>query len=245
MWQEINQEERNIIASMSDVVFRIQCNRLPVDHAALLTRAICDKAPYLASSSCAGVHAIHVAGSQNGWGRPENADDDLLLSKRTRLRIRIEQNKAEQLIAELSGSSLTVAGSTLNIISGSVSPLTPASTLLSRHVFFETDSALSKKPAPAEAEIDEALVDEEKFIENVVQHCIELGFSPTKVMCGLTHNVATHAGLRRTRSVLLADVPTQASIALQDNGVGDGRLMGCGLFIPHKDTQAVHDQQED
>ena len=28
---------------------------------------------------------------------------------------------------------------------------------------------------------------------------------------------------------------------LQENGLGDGRTMGCGLFIPHKDTGAVNE----
>jgi len=41
--------------------------------------------------------------------------------------------------------------------------------------------------------------------------------------------------------VLLADVPVIESLTLQDYGLGDGRTMGCGLLIPHKDTGAVHE----
>jgi hypothetical protein len=39
---------------------------------------------------------------------------------------------------------------------------------------------------------------------------------------------------------LLADVPAPSSVVMQHDGLGDGRLIGCGLLIPHKDTGAVN-----
>jgi len=229
MWQETNDSEKAISATMSDAVFRIQCDRLPVDHAYSLAEAICAKVPQLAESDRAGVHAVHLAGSQNGWERPEHSNEHLLLSKRTRLRIRVETEKAEALISALAGSSLLVQGLSMQVLSGEQRVLNPSATLLSRFAYFE------------QAQMDN---DEKRFIEHVVKHCGTLGYSPTKVLCGREHIISTAAGPRLTRSVLLADVPAPSSIALQDNGIGDGRAQGCGIFIPHKDTHAVHDQQD-
>jgi len=125
---------------MTDVVFRITCPRLFVDHAAALSQAVCEQAPLLLASQRAGVHCIHVAGSQNGWERPEAASDVLVLSKRTRLRIRVEKDDAESLIDLLTGQTLDVNGFTMHIESGHDRPLIAATTLLSRYTFFNENT---------------------------------------------------------------------------------------------------------
>jgi len=76
--------------------------------------------------------------------------------------------------------------------------------------------------------------------ERVIANCNQLGFHPTKVLCGRTSYVCGDEGELLVRSVLLADVATEYSLALQDSGLGDYRLMGCGMLIPHKDTGAVN-----
>jgi len=226
MWQETNQHEQSLRAQMSDVAFRIDCKCLLVDHGAILARAACEYAPIIQDSERAGIHAIHVAGSQNGWERPENNNELLLLSKRTRLKIRIDSDKTNQLISNLAGVTLNVAGSSLHIVSGQARLLRPSSTLFSRYTYFE--------------ELDENSP-ETLFIDHVVKQCKHHAFSPTKILCGKQYTVNTANGPRLTRSVLLADVPAVESLTLQDNGLGDGRTMGCGLLIPHKDTGAVNE----
>jgi len=225
MWQESNPEQQSLIGTMTDVVFRIECPRLYVDHATALSEATCKLAPLLKASRRAGIHAIHVAGSQNGWERPESASDVLLLSKRTRFQVRVEKDKAQSLIELLEGETLDVNGFPLHIISGQARPISPATTLLSRYTFFEdiTDR------------FDEAV-----FIQRVIDYCSLSEFTPTKILCGREHTINSNAGPRLTRSVLLADIPASASTRLQDNGLGHGRAFGCGMLIPHKDTGAVH-----
>ncbi|MBX2884106.1 MAG: type I-MYXAN CRISPR-associated protein Cas6/Cmx6, partial [Granulosicoccus sp.] len=115
-------------ATMTDVVFRLHCTHLPVDHAQSLADAISVHAPQLNEQPSAGVHPIHVAGSQNGWERPDNEDQTLVLSKRTRLRIRTRLGSDTSLIEQLSGVTLDIAGFPLEIVSGQVKPITPAST---------------------------------------------------------------------------------------------------------------------
>ncbi len=226
MWQETNQNDQTLTARMSDVSFRIDCHSLLVDHASLLADATCMHAPIIQESMRAGIHPIHVAGSQNGWERPENQGEYLLLSKRTRFKIRIENENAEQLISTLTGATFDIAGSTLRILSGQSRALLPAATLFSRYTFFE--------------DLD-ANTDESTFVERTIEACKNHRFSPTKILCGKEHTINTANGPRLTRSVLLADVPVIESLTLQDHGIGDGRTMGCGLLIPHKDTGAVHE----
>jgi len=226
MWQEKNQNDQPAGAQMCDVIFRIDCHSLLVDHAALLAEATCKHAPIVRESKCAGIHPIHVAGSQNGWERPDNSGEYLLLSKRTRFKIRIESESADQLIARLTGVTLDIAGSPLQIIAGKLQLLRPATTLFSRYTYFEELNAN---------------IPESVFVERVIDECRDHDFSPTKILCGKEHTVKTCDGPRLTRSVLLADVPAAESLTLQDKGLGDSRTMGCGLLIPHKDTGAVHE----
>jgi hypothetical protein len=44
---------------------------------------------------------------------------------------------------------------------------------------------------------------------------------------------------------MVAALPADASLTLQRQGLGDGRLMGCGLFVPHKGIEAVRDSDEE
>lgn len=225
MWEESDKTELHPQASMVDVVFRIQCARLPVDHAAKLAAAIDNHAPQLREQAESGVHPIHVAGSQNGWERPEDENELLILSKRTRLKIRTRAGGESDLIEQLTGVTLEIASFPLVIISGQSRPITPASTLFSRHTYYEN---LQSDP------------DETRFIDRVIDQCRSLDFRPTKILCGREHYIQNNEGMQHTRSVLLADVPPLHSLKLQEHGLGDGRTIGCGLLIPHKDTGAVN-----
>jgi len=159
---------------MSDVSFRIECHSLLVDHAALLAEAACKYAPNIKESACAGIHPIHVAGSQNGWERPEERSEYLLLSKRTRFKIRVESDNANQVIAKLTGVTLDIADSPMRILSGQARVLLPAATLFSRYTYFDN--------------LDEN-VDESVFVKRVIDECKNLDFSPTKILCGKAHNI--------------------------------------------------------
>jgi len=226
MWQETTDSQQPLRARMTDVVFRIDCRQLHVDHAAALANAVCEYVPRIKESNFSGIHPIHVAGSQNGWERPEDSAEFLLLSKRTRFRIRTESEFAEQLMAKLNGVTLDVDGMPLLINSAHIKSITPSNTLFSRYAYFEAEKNIA---------------DESAFVQRIIDYCHSVEFAPTKILCGRVHSIKTNKGLRVTRSVMLADVPTKASIVLQDTGLGDGRTMGCGLLIPHKDTSAVSD----
>ena len=46
-----------------------------------------------------------------------------------------------------------------------------------------------------------------------------------------------------TRSLMVADLLLDDAIQLQQQGLGEGRLHGCGLFVAHKGIKAVGQAQ--
>ena len=90
MWEEETSDKQPTHSErVVDLAFRISCDCLPVDHTSALSDAIGTLLPWFEDEPLAGLHLIHVAGSQNGWMRPEEPDELLHLSRRTRLTIRI------------------------------------------------------------------------------------------------------------------------------------------------------------
>ncbi len=227
LWQDQDAPDTAPVARMVDAVFTIECRQLPVDHAFDLTRSLISAAPLIKQSNSAGVHPIHLAGSQNGWERPGSDDDGaLMLSRRTRLKIRVEKSAADNLIDALSGTTHDIEGHRLTVLSGKTRTIAASATLFARYAVFD----ISTSPNGGES----------AFTDAVIDACNALAYQPTKLLCGRSCRIRSPHGIITTRSVLLADVPAEASLVLQDAGIGALRAMGCGLLIPHKDTAAVN-----
>jgi len=143
-WQEDNSEtELQVPDDMVDVLFSIDCKRLPVDHAYALSTALQRAVPWIAESdSGVGVHTVHVAGSQNGWERPEHGTGAyLILSKRTKLTIRVPRARTEALLRDLQGKALDLSGCPLGVGPGKIRPLSKETTLISRYVISPVNAA--------------------------------------------------------------------------------------------------------
>ncbi len=56
------------------------------------------------------------------------------------------------------------------------------------------------------------------------------------MLCGRDVTLATPQRSYRTRSLMLTVATPAQSLALQRQGLGEARKLGCGLFIPHKDV---------
>jgi CRISPR-associated protein Cas6 len=225
-WQEDTDQTEALDAdAVVDVLFSLQCRSLPVDHAHALSTALLELAPWLGEEPFAAVHTIHVAGSQNGWERPAHGgDQQLLLSRRTKLSIRVPRPRVGELAAALEGQTLDIAGSPLTIGSGKERPLSRDGTLFARYVVL-----------PGEAAGD----DEDAFLTWAAAELSALDIKVRKALCGKTTPLATPDGALATRSLMLASLTPDESIRLQQHGLGPHRTMGCGVFIPHKGIDAV------
>jgi len=205
-----------------DAVFTLDCRKLPVDNAHALSDALSHLVPWIAEVPGAAVHPLYVAGSQNGWERPTHGTDNhILLSRRTKLSLRLPADAAARLLDQLPGMQIDVGGCPLAFGTGKIKPLRRETTLFSRWV--------SCPPGQ----------DEEAFLESTARTLAEMGIRMRKALCGKFTPLAGPDGAIHTRSLLLADLGLEESFLLQRLGLGPNRLMGCGVFVPHKGVEAV------
>ena len=102
------EEEKELVtntSTMIDVAFNIECKTLPYDHAYDLSKAITTILPWMNENKFSGIHTLHVPDSGNGWVRSE--DDEIFLSKRTRLILRIPRKHIDD-AKQLEGKKINI-----------------------------------------------------------------------------------------------------------------------------------------
>jgi CRISPR-associated protein Cas6 len=220
-WQETKENEGYIVPDdIVDVMFGIQCRTLPVDHSYLLSQAISRALPWFADEEHVGLHTIHVAESGNGWMRPDDPHALLHLSRRTKLMLRLPKQRLED-AGKLTGQTLDIGGNTMQVGRAAVKPLSAITTLFSRYVVASEG------------------LDETAFMREAQTLLADMGIRPKKMLCGIERVITTPEREIHTHSLMLADLPVEQSISLQQRGLGPGRTLGCGLFLPHKDIKEV------
>ena len=224
LWEEDEHKEYVVPEDVVDVRYRIHCKMLPTTHAWELKQQVCEALPWFEAEAATAIHQIHGAASGNGWERPP--DGELIhLSRRSQMILRVPQHRVEDALM-LVGTDLDIAGYPLGVGAANVKALVPISTVFARYVV-----------------VPDAL-DENGFMSWVVERLQERGIRIRKMLCGKSHQVTSPEGDLETRSVMLADLQKPESIALQEQGVGPGRHLGCGVFIPHKGIRAVDDAED-
>jgi CRISPR-associated protein Cas6 len=218
-WQDDELDQPLISDRALDMSFRLQGGQLRVDHAKALSEAITSRLPWLIDEPLAGVHLIHVAGSQNGWIRPESPDALLYLSRRTRLVIRIPTDRVADARA-LVGQTLDLDGQAIKLGEANERPIIMSEVLMARHVV-----------SPEEREED--------FLHRVAAVLRERRVRSKTLLPGRTLSLRTPVGQVQTRSLMVANLQAEDSLLLQEEGIGEGRHYGCGLFIPQKGIAKV------
>ncbi len=192
-----------------DLLFPISGQFLPRDHAQPLKDALCHTWPWLEAEPLAGVQGIKLV---------PGLDAQAMLSRRAKLLLRLSRQRATEL---LSGSAinLQVAGHALQVDVPHVRELVAHTTLYAYHV--------------AAADSDEL-----SFMAEVTRALAELGVGGERV-CGKRQQLALASGTVTTFSLMLHGLAPEPSLHLQQHGIGPHRLLGCGIFIPHKSAAAV------
>jgi CRISPR-associated protein Cas6 len=197
-------------AAVTEVHFELQGTLLPRDHGYPLFLELSRLLPWLADETLAAVHHIH--GAETG------KDDLLILNRRAKLIIRIPLHREADL-AILSGQTITVGGFKLTIGKGKTKPLARHSPLYAHCV--TTGS-----------------MDEEGFASDIIRILDELKIT-CRFICGRRQTITTADGVAYGYSLLLHELPVEQSILVQQRGMGGNRKIGCGIFIPHKSTNAL------
>ena len=202
-----------------DVSYRISCKCLPSEHAHALSEALHEALPWLAEEENAGIHQIYGAESGNGWERPETGL--LYLSRRQKLTLRLPRDRLEQ-AGELVGQTLDVAGYPVNVGDYTTRKLSDLTTLFARQVIAEEGQ------------------DENAFLAGVAEQLAEMGIQVRKLLCSKEGRIALPDGTLFTRGLMVADLEQEEAVRLQEQGLGAGRKLGCGLFLPQKGISAVN-----
>ena len=199
-----------------DIAFRLPGGRLRVDHAYALLGAISAALPWFADEPSARLHQVHTAATGSGWMRPEESPaDELHLSRRTRLTLRVPERRAEDALA-LAGREMDIGGYSLTPGGGKIVPLVPASTLLARHVVSEDNE------------------EELRLVARLEHSLRERGVQDAKLICGRTHRIVTPESVLHTRSVVVANLDPDGAMSLLRIGIGPAGKLGCGIFVPYK-----------
>lgn len=198
-------------AARVDVAFPLQGHALPRDHRLALAQAVSAVLPWLADDPQAAVHPVKLV---HGSGEPA------LLSARSRLVLRVARERAAGLQA-LSGRTLQVAGHELTLGEPQLRELLPHTTLYAHFV-------------------DAGVADEAAFLAAVGAELQRLDVSCHRV-CGREQEWQGPQQALHGFSLMLHGLRAAAALRVLEQGLGAHRLMGCGVFVPHKSAAAVGD----
>ena len=216
-WTEHNEDAIDAVPdAVVDLAFNIRCRCLPIDHAYTLSQALLQALPWLDKEERAGLHLIHGAESSHGWQRPEDPNHEVLhLSRRTKLVLRLPKERVAD-ARELTGGVLQIGGYRMEVGEARVRMLSALTTIFSRHVVANENE------------------DEEQFMQRAAEQMRAMNISVRKLLCGRSRVFHLPGERIFTRRLMATDLTREESIRLQQEGLGPGRKLGFGLFIPHK-----------
>lgn len=186
-----------------DLLFPAQASAVPLDHGYLLFSALAARLPALHERRDIGIFPL----------RGESAVGHSLHLGRGALRIRCPAESIP-LFLGLSGHPLELAGQRVMLGTPTVRALEPVPRLRARVVTFKHS------------------LDEETFRATAHRFIGELTGAACSLQVG-RRRIVTVAGTQVVGFGLeLAELKPEASLALQEKGLGGRRHMGCGLFLP-------------
>ncbi len=225
-WPEPEAAEARFVVpeDVFDLVFRVRGERLAIDHAQALAEALLSR---LDDETCSriGVHGVRLAGSGNGWQRPEGANSEIPLSRRARLAIRLHRDD-RHVVEAICNQSLQLGAHRLQVGECTPRKLSAIGSLYARAVCCD--------PGQSESE----------FLAQSAVALRELGIDVARMICGRSGEIRSADGVLFTRALMVADLSPQESVCLQQQGLGVARLLGCGLFVPHRGIDPVYTAQE-
>lgn len=222
--EEEKQAQYQVPDDVFDLVFKLRGTSLDIDHAFALSTAL---RTYLTDDTCnqIGVHGVRMAGSGNGWNRPEQSDAVLPLSRRARLVIRVHRGDSEE-VGQIMNRRLQIGRQEVTVGGSVTRKLSTSGTLYARAVYCDQKQS------------------EADFLTEVAALLKGMNIKVSKLLCGRSGKIRAGDETIFTRTLMVADLEPEESVILQQQGLGEGRILGCGLFVPHKGIDPVFDMQE-
>ncbi|WP_324779494.1 type I-MYXAN CRISPR-associated protein Cas6/Cmx6 [Thiobacillus sedimenti] len=197
---------------MVDLQFDLVGTTIPAENAQLLADALLGLLPWLGEDPGTGIQ--HLKGAETNQG-----DAALNINRRTKLFIRTPKTRVADM-QQVVGKTLQLGGHTLTLGGFKTREFSPFANIYAH--FVDTGSAT-----------------EEQFVQDVMRELdgrfqLRCGF-----ICGKRQSLQSASGPLYGYSLMLHDVPRHKSLQLQDEGIGRNRMLGCGIFIPHKSIAPV------
>ena len=225
MWQE--SQENKPASNTSDMIelsFSVDCKELPYDHAFELSSEILNLIPEIKNDKRNAIQTLHGPMSGNGWVRPDG--QNIPLSKRAKLIMRINKSQIDD-IKTIEGREIKLFGNKLKIGKSKVKSFVIVKDLFCRFI------------------VSDPNIDEDKFLELIQNELKQYNINLRKALCGQSKMIRFGSETFYTRSLMIADLSKKESLRLQEEGVGEKRLYGCGIFLPHKSIDAVNNFKEE
>ena len=209
-WPEQKPEEYT--PYMIDLQFDLVGATIPADSAMLLSHALLGIVPWLGEEKGAGIQLLKGAETNSG-------DATVNINRRTKLFLRVPKTRIQD-TQILVGRSFDLDGHLLKVGNFKTRAFTPFSNIYAHFV-------------------DTGSLGEEQFVRDVMHELdshfqLRCGF-----ICGKQQTLQAPNGVLRGYSLMLHDLPPHKSLRVQDEGMGHNRLLGCGIFIPHKSIAPV------
>ena len=222
-WNEDKKREKyQIPDDVIDLSYAVKCKCLPLEHMQELYDSLSRVLPQLKDDKFAGIHPINGAESGNGWERSSDPNELIYLSRRQKLSIRISKDYLHD-AEKLTGNTINVSGYDVELGKTSIKKLSDLPTTFCRSIL-----------------VDNRMV-EDDFLQWAFNELKSLDITVNKMMAGKERVVQLpNGGERVTRSLMVAELTQAESIRLQQYGLGEGRKLGCGIFLPQKDIKAVN-----
>lgn len=222
-WNEDKKREKyQIPDDVIDLSYMVKCKCLPLEHMQELYGSLSRALPQLKDDKFAGIHPINGAESGNGWVRSSDPNELIYLSRRQKLSIRISKDYLQE-AENLAGNIINVAGYDIELGKTSIKKLSDLPTTFCRSIMVDNRMA------------------EDDFLQWAFNELKSLDITVNKMMAGKERVVQLPSGGERiTRSLMVAELTQAESIRLQQYGLGEGRKLGCGIFLPQKDIKAVN-----
>ncbi len=145
--------------------------------------------------------------------RAAEGNNEILLPRRARLVLRLPQTLAHAASTILSGAALDISGRTLRLGTAQLREIQPYPTLHAQLVTGPDDELVFMDEA--RARLSAMRID-------------------AKLICGRHRSLRDGRHALSGYSLVAHDLKPEASLRLQQDGMGEGRCFGCGIFLPHK-----------
>lgn len=187
-----------------DVVLDLEATSLPAGFEPALWQAIEKLLPWIAKEPLAGIHPVRGV---------RCADGSLLVSKRTKLVIRMPRSRICA-ASVLERAKLAIGGASVRLGQGTFRRLLPSATLYSPRVVTGDE-------------------EEAAFIASLARELDRLAVRG-RLLCGRRTSLPREGGDVAAWSVAVHELAAEDSLVLQRNGLGLLHDLGCGILAPHK-----------